>query len=105
MPTTNRLTATTTVALTTSSNSPEVNISEFAWGEVAVPNGSSITSLTYYIVSPEGTYYAAYDSAGSAVTQTVAADRAYPIPPAVFGSSRIQIRANAAGNVRITLKS
>lgn len=93
------------VALLTTSSSPRIDISKYAWGEIYIPNGSAITTLTYYTAYPNGTYFAAYDSAGAAVTQTVAADRSYPIPAAMFGASLIQIRANAAGTVHITLKS
>lgn len=105
MASTTRLSASLSVSLLTTSSSPEISISEFGWGEIAIPNGSSITTLTYYIASPSGTLFAAYDSTGTAITQTVAADRAYPMPAALFGASRIQIRANAAGSVRVNLKS
>ncbi len=100
-----RATTAATVALLTTSSSPEIDISKYAWGEVAIPTGSAITTLTYYIAMPSGTLFAAYDSTGSAVAQTVAADRAYPIPAAVFGAAIIQIRASSAGNVKISLKS
>jgi len=93
------------VALLTTSSSPEIEISKYAWGVVAIPTGSTITTLTYFVASPAGTYYAAQDTAGAAVTQTVAADKRYPIPSVLFGASRIQIRANSAGTVHITLKS
>lgn len=93
------------VTLATDATSPEIDISDYATGEIAIPNGSTITTLTYYHAMPSGTYFASQDASGSAVTQTVAADKCYPIPSTVMGGARIQIRANAAGAVKINLKS
>ena len=94
-----------TVALKTDDTSPEIDITKCAWGEVHVPNGATYVTLTYFIAAPSETFFAAYDAAGSAVTQTVAANRAYPIPSALFGAGIIQIRANAIGNIGVNLKS
>lgn len=93
------------VALLTTSSSPEIDISNYASGEVAIPNGLTMVTLTYYVAAPSGTLYAAQDATGAAITQTVAANKSYPIPSALFGSSRIQIRADVAGTVGIVLKS
>jgi ABC-type microcin C transport system permease subunit YejB len=94
-----------TVALQTDATSPEIELTRFTSGEIAIPTGSSITTLTYFVAMPSGTYFAAQDATPAAITQTVAATKAYPIPAALFGSALIQIRANAAGTVFINLKS
>lgn len=77
----------------------------YAGGMIFVPTGSSITSLTWH-VAPEagGTYLPAQDSDGAAVTQTVAAAKAYPIPEALFGAPYIKAVVDAAGSVTISFK-
>ena len=91
---------------TSASTSPELDISNYSSGEIFIPAASSITTLTYHVSSATGgTYYPAYDSAGSAVTQTVAASRGYAMPSSVFGAPAIRIVVNANGAVAITLKS
>lgn len=92
------------VALMTDDTSPLIDISKHAWGAIAIVAGNTAVTLTYY-VKINGVLYPAYDAAGVAVTQTVQASRAYPIPSAVFGAAVIQIRGDAAGAVVITLKS
>lgn len=94
-----------TVQLQTDATSPEIDISKFASGEVVIPTGKTVVTLTYYIVQPTGVYYAAQDATPAAITQTVAADKAYPLPAALFGAARIQIRGNVADLIGITLKS
>lgn len=92
------------VALLTDSSSPDIDISHAASGEIAIPSAETYVTLTYY-VKMGGNYYAAQDATPAAITQTVAADKSYPLPSSLFGASVIQIRANAAGNIRINLKS
>ena len=96
-----------TVALTTSAaTTPEISVGEFSSGEVYVPTGSSITTLTYHVAPYSGgTYLPAQDASGSAVTQTVAQTKAYPIPAILFGAAMIRIVSDAAGSVGIGLKS
>ena len=85
---------------------PEIALEHFVSGEIILPTGSTITTLTYYVAEKMGgTYWPAYDASGSAVTQTVAAERAYPLPTAIFGAAAVQIQGNAAGAVFITLKT
>lgn len=105
--TTQRLCQAESVILTTSSaTTPEIDIGRFASGTVFIPNGSSITTLTYYSsYIAGGAVAAAYDSAGTAITQTVQADRCYPIPAGVFGSGIIRITGNAVGVIKLSLKS
>lgn len=96
-----------TVTLTTSAaTTPEIDIARFAWGEIYIPTGSSITTLTYH-VAPEmgGTYLPAQDSSGTAVTQTVGAAKAYPVPAAIWGAYAIRIVANAAGAISVSFKT
>jgi len=100
-----RYTTEQTVALLTTSASPEIDISHAASGEIAIPHAETYVTLTYYVAMPAGAYYAAQDSTGTAITQTVAADKSYPIPSALFGAGKIQIRANVAGNIILNLKS
>ena len=94
-----------TVALKTDSTSPEIDISHAASGTIHIPHAATYVTLTYYTVAPAGTYYAAQDATPAAITQTVAVDKSYPIPAALFGSGKIQIRANAAGDIIVNLKS
>lgn len=94
-------------ALTTSATTTdEISIESFASGQIYVPTGSPITTLTYHVSSKVGgTYFPAQDSTGSAVTQTVAATKAYPIPSALFGAVVMKIVVNSAGSVVISLKT
>jgi hypothetical protein len=96
-----------TVALTTSAaTTPEIDLDGFAGGSgsVVLPASSSITSLTYHGQRADGTYAPAQDAAG-AVTQTVAQDKGYLLPAAVFRYRKIRIVANAAGSVDLVLCS
>lgn len=107
MKNTERQTSQATVALTTSAaTSPEIDLSHHASGEVFIPTGSPITSLTYHVSQTMGgTYIAAYDATPAAIVQTVAAARAYPIPTQLFGAGAMRIVVNSAGSVGINLKS
>ena len=72
-------------------------------GTIHIPNGSTITSLTFYS-QIDGADYALYDSTGTPVTLTVAGNNAYPIPAACFGCEKIKVLANASGNIICSLK-
>ncbi len=95
-----------TLALTTSdTTTPELLYGHAAGGTIFIPAASSITTLTYYAAKdPGGTYLPLQTSAGVAVTQTVAAGRAYDMPAACYGCRGLKIKANAAGTVQISLK-
>jgi hypothetical protein len=86
-------------------DSQEVLFSEFALGEVYVPDPTTLGTLTWY-AAPEagGTYYAAYDADGLAITHAVAAGRAYPIPADLAGAAAIKIVGDADGSVDLVLK-
>jgi hypothetical protein len=96
-----------TLSLTTSlATTPVIGYENWAGGSIVIPNGSSITTLTWYgAPTADGTFVAAQDSTGAAVTQTVAAAKAYPIPDALFGYAALKVVADAAGTVIACLKS
>lgn len=84
---------------------PGIPVADFASGEIFVPTGSTITTLTYHVApAAGGTYIPAQDAAGAAVTQTVAAAKAYPIPAVIFGARSAKIVTNASGTVDVNLK-
>lgn len=103
------------VAVTTSlATTQEIPYGEFAGGVVHVPNGSSITSLTWHSSHKQGgDYEPAMHSVNEHVTpitfvatvQTVAADGAYPIPVELVGSAALKIVGDAAGTVYVSFKS
>lgn len=83
----------------------EFSYGDFRDGFVIVPTGSSVTSLTYWVSgSSGGTYIAAHDASGTAITQTVAGAKAYALPAALAGARWVKIVSNAAGTVTITAK-
>lgn len=95
-----------TAALTTAqSTTPEIAFGHATAGEVRVPAGSSITTLTWWSCDePGGTYLPCYDSANAAVAQTVAGTRAHSLPSALIGRNYLKAVANAAGSVTIVTK-
>lgn len=88
--------------------STEILYGEYTSGMVFLANGNTITELTWYS-APEagGTYEPAYDYDGNAITQTVAADQAHPIPLALIGCRAIKAvtTAGTADTIDISLKS
>lgn len=85
---------------------PEINYELMAGGEIRIPAASSITSLTWWSAAEAGgTYLPRMDSSGTAVTQTVAAEKAYPIPDALFGCKCLKCVVNASGAVEIVGKT
>jgi len=104
---------TPSISITTSvATTPIIDKSGFPWGRIYIPAGSSITTLTFYD-QPHSTatdgktakstdaYFTAKDSAGAAVTLTVAAGESYPMPEAVATSPNLRITGNAAGSIII----
>lgn len=83
----------------------EMLFGEFSSGMVFIPAGSSVTTLTWW-AAPEGggTYLAAYDYDGVAVTQTVSASKSYPIPLALLGCRAIKAVTNVAGAMDVSFK-
>ena len=87
------------------SGSDAIGYGPYASGMVFVPSGSTITTLTWHACGTEdGTYVAAEDASSNAVTQTVAASQAHPIPAALQGCRFIKATGNAAGTVGVSLK-
>jgi len=84
--------------------SDRIPYGSFEAGEIHVPSGSSLTSLTWHSSHDGTTYVAAQDAAGSPVAQTVAAGKAYPMPAALAGCKWLKAVGNADGTVHLTLK-
>jgi hypothetical protein len=77
----------------------------FAGGVIAVPAGSSLTSIKYHVAATEdGTYVPMY-SGGSQVSTTVAAGRAYALDGAIKGAAYLKLEGNADGKVDLHLIS
>lgn len=89
-------------------DSNAINYSDFESGMVHIPDGSSLTSLTWYVSSSEnGTYLPARNTIemGSGPTSHVVSDgNAYPIPNNLRGARFLKIVGDAAGVVGVTLK-
>lgn len=86
-------------------DSDEILYGEFASGQIHVPNGSSLTTLTFHTSHKQGgDYEAAHNQSNAAVTMTVAADRSYPMPTELAGATAVKITGNADGTVNICLK-
>lgn len=98
--------STLAVSLTAAAGTtPEIDWSGAAAGTIFIPTGSTITTLTYHAAPKKGgTYLPIQTAAGVAVTQTVAADKAYDMPASLVGCGAIKIVANAAGAVGISIK-
>lgn len=96
------------VAVTNSaSTTAEIDLREYSGGTVHCRNGSSLSSLTVW--SGEklgGTYEALKDLDGNAVTITIAANEARPIPDECFGCHFIRLVGDASDStIDITLKA
>ena len=84
---------------------PEIDYRDVQGGFLYVPDGSSVTTLTWHAAPALGkTYEPAYDESG-ALTTTVAANRAIRIPLALAHAGAIKAVSNAAGTIQISLKS
>lgn len=103
-----------TVAVTNdAATTGEINFLGMAGGEIFVPSGSSLTSLTFH-GAPElgGTFLplqnspdlAASPAAAIAVALAVGAGKAYPIPAECFGCAALKMVGNTSGNVDVFLK-
>lgn len=103
---TSRLNGSGALSLTTSTSTTALlTYKDFASGSILIPSGSAITTLTYNVCATDnGTFVPMQDGAGAAVTTTVAASSAYPIPVALNGAAFIKITVNSAGVVNYTVK-
>jgi len=85
-------------------DTPEIQFAGMRVGVVIIPNGSTITTLTYHVAEKlGGTYLPLHDEGGSAITHSVAADKAYQLPPELHGATAIKIVPNNDGAVFLTL--
>jgi hypothetical protein len=96
----------TVVVTTSQTTTPTIPYQGFSQGEVLVPSGTSITTLTWYVSNDDSTYYAAYDSAATpaAVTQSVGGGKGYPIPASLAGARYLRVKGDAAGTIYVSLK-
>jgi hypothetical protein len=85
---------------------PQIDITNFSVGQIHIPAGSPITSLTFY-AAPErdGTYLPLKTSTGAAVTQTVAQNNAYDWPAPLAGCRFIKIVADNGATITIVGES
>ena len=96
----------------------EIPFGDFAGGKIYIPAGSPITTLTFYSAAvatgrpkPDGTsttapvYTQCYDKTNAALSLTVAAGRNYPLPDELFADCVVQIVADQAGSVDVSLKA
>ena len=91
---------------TTTAATDALLFGEFTMGMIHVPAGASVATLTWYTCATEkGTYLAAYDEHGLAVTQTVAAERAYPIPLSLAGAAFLKPVGDVAQEASVVLKA
>lgn len=91
---------------TATSTTDELRLGSYAGGFLFFDASSTITSLTWYVAEkPDGTYLAAYDEDGVAITQTVASDGAYAIPSALFGAVVAKAVSDAEDEVAVCLKA
>ena len=97
-----------TVSVATAvANSDPIPYEDSEFGTIHVPDGSSLTTLTFHTAEKTGgTYEPAYDDAATpaAVAITVAANQSHPIPSVLRGAGAHKITGNAAGTVILSLK-
>lgn len=95
-----------TVDASAASSSTVVPYGGAAGGTIFVPTGSSITTLTFHVAPGKASdMVALYNTSNTAVTLTVASDRAYPIPDECYGSHSFTVTGNASGTVTVVTKT
>lgn len=83
----------------------EIDISWAAGGGFILPTGETMVTLTFYVAEKKGgTYKQLYDKTNAAISRTVAASRAYPLPDEIYGFPWLKIVGNADGTLYICLK-
>ena len=100
-------TITSITAGVTAAASTEIMFGSYAGGIVFLPAGVGVTTITWYVAEkPGGTYLAAYDEDGTAVTQTVSHTKAYAIPSSLYGARALKAVASAgtASTLMLSLK-
>jgi hypothetical protein len=81
-----------------------IDIADYEIGRYTVPDGSSITTITWYANCKSTADYEAAKNGGNAVTQTVAANESHEIPAGLFGARTIKGVGNADGVIHVFLK-
>ena len=91
----------------------EIDMRGYAGGTVLFRAGETITTLTFYVAEKDagafldgvaGTYEQLYNTNNAAVSMTVAADRAYPLPDECFSVHFLKLIGNAAAAPDVCLK-
>ena len=99
-------TTTGTISLTDGiGTTPVINYRGYRKGFVYVPNGSSLTTLTWHSSDSEDGDFEACHDGSNAITSTVAADRAVPLPTTLEGAAYLKAVGNAAGTVKFSFIS
>lgn len=89
---------------TTAAACEEIPFGSYAGGEIFFGT-TGVSTLTWWVAEKMGgTYVAAYDEDGVAVTQTVSSSKAYPIPSALFGAAALKAVGDVAGTMAVSLK-
>jgi hypothetical protein len=82
---------------TTPDASDPINLQPYAGGRIYITAGAGLTTLTWFDCHElAGTYKAAQDGNGNAVTSQVAPGQSCPIPPALFASMFVKAVGDAA---------
>lgn len=95
-------TATIANAATTSS---EIKLDGAAFGGVILPATMTGTTMTFTVSDASGgTYVALTDSAGNAISQTIAASKGFALPPEAFAFPYLKlVSGSAEGGARSIL--
>ena len=95
----------------TLADSDVISFEDFSGGTIRVPTGETAVTFTYHasvnqdLPNQTAVYDPLQDQNGTAVTQTVAADKIYALPDALFGCRHIKITGNVDATADIFLKS
>lgn len=94
-------------AATAVADSTTIDMRKFSQGEIIVPTGETVATLTLHTSHDDSTYVAAYDTAASpaAVTISVGAAEAHPFPSELAGAAYVRLTGNAAATVIVVKKS
>jgi hypothetical protein len=82
---------------------PVVDISRWRAGAFRVPTGATTTSFTFNVSNTGGTFYPLRNAAGTAIAQTVAANKWFSIPTPAFDYKYLQFVPNAAPGSALAL--
>lgn len=82
-----------------------IDLRHAAGGAFIVASGASLTSLAFYgCATSGGTYKAIYDKTNTAVTRTVAVDRAYSLPDECYAFRFVKALGNNTGTLSVMPK-